>query len=167
LHGSPRCRALVTHPPEAKQRLLSEALAFHNRDPRPFDRARTLLLTGEHLRRRRRRAEARVPLRTALDAFEQLGAFPWSERARRELRATGQTVRRRDDASLTELTLQERRVAGLVAEGATNREVAAQLFLSPHTVEYHLRNVFTKLGISSRAELFRLRLEEASSSRTG
>jgi DNA-binding CsgD family transcriptional regulator len=161
-----RCRALVTHPPEAKERLLSEALAFHNRDPRPFDRARTLLLTGEHLRRRRRRAEARVPLRTALDAFEQLGALPWSERARHELRATGQTVRRRDDVSLTKLTLQERRVAGLVAEGTTNREVAAQLFLSPHTVEYHLRSVFTKLGISSRAELVRLRLEDASWNQT-
>jgi DNA-binding CsgD family transcriptional regulator len=156
---STRCRALITPPSEAKEKFLSEALASHDRDPRPFDRARTLLLLGEHLRRVRRRVEARVPLRAALDAFEQLGALPWAERARRELRATGQTVRRRDDASSVELTLQERQVAALVAEGATNREVAAQLFLSPRTVEYHLRNVFMKLGISSRAELVRLRLD--------
>ena len=72
----------------------------------------------------------------------------------------------RYDAALTKLTLQERRVTGLVAEGATNREVAAQLFLSHRTVEYHLRSVFTKLGISSRAELVRLRLAEASSNQT-
>ena len=162
---STRCRALVAHPSEAKGKLLSEALVLHDRDPRPFDRARTLLLHGEHLRRERRRTEARVPLRTALDAFEQLDAAPWAARAERELRATGQTVRRRDVPSSVELTPQERRVAELVAEGATNKEVAAQLFLSPHTVEYHLRNVFTKLAISSRAEL-RPRLEEASSNRT-
>jgi DNA-binding CsgD family transcriptional regulator/tetratricopeptide (TPR) repeat protein len=162
---STRCRALVADSPEAKEKLLSEALTFHDRDPRPFDRARTLLLLGEHLRRERRRAEARVPLRAALDTFDQLSATPWSDRARHELRASGQRVRRRDEASLTELTLQERQVTALVGEGATNKEVAAQLFLSPRTVEYHLRNVFAKLQISSRSELARIRLDDLSTGR--
>src|SRR6185437_8398846 len=114
---------------------------------RPFDRSRTLMLLGEHLRRERRRAEARVPLQAALVAFEQLGARSWAERARRELRATGQTVRRREDVAPADLTLQERQVSELVAEGLTNKDVAAMLFISPRTVEYHLRNVFAKLGI--------------------
>jgi DNA-binding CsgD family transcriptional regulator len=162
-----RCRAVLTNAPDAREELLSEALILHDRAPRPFDRARTLLLLGEHLRRERRRQEARMPLRTALDTFEQLGASPWSERARRELRATGQTVRRRDAASTTELTVQERQVARIVATGATNKEAAALLFLSPRTVEYHLRSLFSKLGISSRTELARLRLEETSSERPG
>lgn len=161
-----RCRALITRSSDEKEKLISEALVFHDRDPRPFDRARTLLLLGEHLRRDRRRKEARIPLRTALDAFEQLGATPWTERARRELRATGESVRRRDAASSMELTRQEGQIVELVAEGATNKEVAAQLFLSPRTVEYHLRSVFSKLGISSRAELVRIRLDEASSNQT-
>jgi DNA-binding CsgD family transcriptional regulator len=153
-----RCTALVTSAPEAREKLLKEALVFHERDRRPFQRARTLLLLGEYLRRERRRSEAREHLRMALGSFEQLGARPWADRARRELRATGQTVRRRVDTAPTQLTLQEQQVAALVAEGATNKEVAAQLFLSPRTVEYHLRNVFSKLAISSRAELVRLRL---------
>jgi DNA-binding CsgD family transcriptional regulator len=161
-----RCTALVTSAPEAREKLLMEALVFHERDRRPFQRARTMLLLGEHLRRERRRNEARKLLQTALDAFERLGARPWAERARRELRATGQTVRRRDETTPTELTLQERQVAALVGEGATNKEAAAQLFLSPRTVEYHLRNVFSKLAISSRAELVRLRLADDATDRT-
>ena len=159
--------ARVAPSPEAREELLSEALMFHERDRRPFDRARTLLLLGEHLRRERRRKEARVPLQAALEVFERLGAVPWGERAGRELRATGQTVRKRGDTSSAELTLQEQQVIELVANGATNREAAAQLFLSPRTVEYHLRNVFMKLGISSRTELIRLQLDEASSNRAG
>jgi DNA-binding CsgD family transcriptional regulator len=161
-----RCRALVTQEPDAKEELLSEALTFHERDLRPFSRARTLLLLGEFLRRQRRRKEARVPLLTALDIFEETSASPWAERTRRELRATGQSVRRRDEGALTELTLQERQIVLLVGNGATNRDVAAQLFLSPRTVEYHLRNVFSKLGISSRAELVRLQVEEATAAAT-
>jgi DNA-binding CsgD family transcriptional regulator len=161
-----RCSALITPAAEAKEKLFSEALVFHERDRRPFDHARTQLLLGEHLRRERRRKEARIPLHAALVGFEYFGASPWVERARRELRATGQTVRRRDPTSGMELTIQERQVAGFVAEGATNREVAAQLFISPRTVEYHLRSVFSKLGIASRGELARVWLEEASSSET-
>jgi len=151
-----RCRALITRPPEAKERLLSEALILHERDRRPFSQARTQLLLGEHLRRERRRVEARPQLRTATETFERLGAAPWEERARAELRATGETARKREPNTLTQLTPQQLHIVRLVAEGATNKEVAAQLFLSPRTVDHHLRNVFAKLGISSRAELIRL-----------
>jgi DNA-binding CsgD family transcriptional regulator len=150
-----RCRALVTRRPETKEQLLSEALILHERDQRPFSRARTLLLLGEHLRRERRRVEARPQLRAATEIFERLGATPWEERARVELRATGETARKREPSTLTQLTPQELHIVRLVAEGATNKDVAAQLFLSPRTVDHHLRNVFTKLGIASRAELIR------------
>jgi DNA-binding CsgD family transcriptional regulator len=151
-----RCRALTARRAEAKDQLLSEALVFHDLDRRPFNKARTLLLLGEHLRRERRRAEARPLLRAAIETFEQLGASPWEERARAELRATGETARKREPSTLTQLTPQQLQIVRLVAEGATNKEAAAQLFLSPRTVDYHLRNVFAKLGISSRAELIRL-----------
>jgi DNA-binding CsgD family transcriptional regulator len=156
-----RARALLASEPDATEKLLMEALRFHARDRRPFSEARTQLLLGEHLRRERRRKEARAPLQAAQHVFEQLGAKPWAERANRELRATGQTARARDESSSTGLTIQERQVADIVAGGATNREAASQLFLSPRTVEYHLRNVFMKLGISSRTELMRLRLGES------
>ena len=150
-----RCRALITRPSEAKEQLLSEALTFHDRDRRPFNKARTLLLLGEHLRRERRRVEARAHLRSATETFQRLGAAPWEQRARAELRATGESARKREPSTLTQLTSQQLHVVRLVAEGATNKEVAAQLFLSPRTVDHHLRNVFAKLGISSRAELIR------------
>jgi DNA-binding CsgD family transcriptional regulator len=151
-----RCRALIKHGAEARERHLSEALAFHDRDPRPFAHARTLLLLGEHLRRERRRTEARPHLRSAVDTFVRLGATPWEARARAELRATGERARRREPSTLTQLTPQQLQIVRLVAQGATNKEAAAQLFLSPRTVDHHLRNVFAKLGISSRAELIRL-----------
>jgi DNA-binding CsgD family transcriptional regulator len=150
-----RCQALITRPSEAKEQLLSEALIFHDRDRRPFHTARTMLLLGEHLRRERRRTEARSQLRSATETFQRLGAVPWEQRARAELRATGETARKREPSTLTQLTSQQLHVVRLVAEGATNKEVAAQLFLSPRTVDHHLRNVFAKLGISSRAELIR------------
>jgi DNA-binding CsgD family transcriptional regulator len=137
----------------------AEALARHEQAGRPFERARTELAYGELLRRARRRGEARAHLDAALQAFEDLGAGPWVERARVELRACGQTPRRRDPSTLRQLTPQELQVARFVARGLPNREVAAQLFLSPRTVDFHLRNVFTKLGISSRTELARLPLE--------
>ena len=87
--------------------------------------------------------------------FRTLGAAPWAERAEAELRATGETLRKRDMSAVEQLTPQELQIAGLVTEGLTNKEIAAQLFLSPRTVDYHLRKVFTKLGITSRAELIR------------
>jgi DNA-binding CsgD family transcriptional regulator len=127
----------------------------------PLDRARIHLHYGEFLRRERRRIDARVHLRAAFDGFEWLGAAPWAERALRELRATGEKARKRHLSPLAELTPQEIQVARLVGAGATNKDVASQLFVSPKTVEYHLRKVFAKLGISSRMELVGLELEEA------
>jgi DNA-binding CsgD family transcriptional regulator len=97
--------------------------------------------------------EARAPLRAAVAGFDALGAEPWAERAAAELRATGETARRRASSGLEELTPQELQIATLLAGGRTTREAAAALFLSPKTVEYHLRHVYLKLGISSRAEL--------------
>ena len=132
---------------------LSDALS-------PFDRARTELLYGEWLRRQRRRTDARPRLRTALDQFAQLGARPWETRARSELRASGETARRRDPSTRDQLTPQELQIARLVASGMSNPEVAGQLFLSPRTIDYHLRKVFAKLEITSRAELARMSLGE-------
>jgi DNA-binding CsgD family transcriptional regulator len=133
-----------------------EALRLHADAELPFEHARTRLFYGEQLRRSRRRSDARPHLRAALAAFERLGATPWAERARGELRATGETARKREASTLDQLTPQELQIARFVSEGATNREVASKLFLSPRTVEYHLHKVFTKLGIASRGELARM-----------
>jgi DNA-binding CsgD family transcriptional regulator len=151
-----RGRAMLADDVDNAAAAYEEALAHHAESDRRFEEARTRLLYGEHLRRMKRRSDARTQLRGAIDVFERLGAAPWEERARTELRATGETARKRDVSTLTELTPQQAQIVRLVAEGATNKEVAAQLFLSPRTVDYHLRNVFVKLGISSRAELIRL-----------
>jgi DNA-binding CsgD family transcriptional regulator len=132
------------------------ALELHADAELPLQQARTQLLYGEHLRRALRKSDARPHLRAATAAFEAVGASPWANRARSELRATGETARRRDPSTIDQLTPQELQIARYVSEGATNREVAAKLFLSPKTVEYHLHKVFTKLGIGSRAELGRL-----------
>ncbi len=129
------------------------ALRYHRDTPDVFERARTQLYYGERLRRSRRRVDARRHLRDALKAFDQLGAAPWAERAMQELRASGETARVRDDSSRQQLTPQELQVALTLAEGATTREAAARLFLSPKTVEYHLRHVYDKLEIRSREEL--------------
>jgi DNA-binding CsgD family transcriptional regulator len=146
------CRALLAEG-ETAHSLFKEALTLHARSRRPFERARAELAYGEFLRRSRRRVDARSHLQAALDTFEQLNADPWADRARLELRAAGRTARRRDPSTLLQLTPQEIQVAGFVARGLRTREVAAQLFLSTRTVDFHLRNVFTKLGISSRTEL--------------
>lgn len=153
-----RCRALLAEDPEPQ---LRAALALHAAGDRPIERARTELLLGEHLRRSRRPVAARPFLRAAMDTFRALGALAWATRASDELRAAGETGTGADSGSggpgaLASLTPQELRIAMAVGEGATNREVAAQLFLSPRTVDYHLRKVFKKIGISSRAELIRL-----------
>ncbi len=97
--------------------------------------------------------DARGHLAAALDTFENLGANPWVERARAELRACGQTRREKDPSKLSQLTAQELQVARFVARGLPTKDVAAQLYLSPRTIEFHLHNIFTKLGISSRNEL--------------
>jgi DNA-binding CsgD family transcriptional regulator len=126
----------------------------------PFDNARSELLYGEWLRRHRRRVDARAHLRAALEIFQQLAAAPWEARARAELRASGETARKRDPSTRDQLTPQELQISRLVASGKTNPEVAAQLFLSPRTIDYHLRKVFTKLEIASRAELAAVDLGE-------
>jgi DNA-binding CsgD family transcriptional regulator len=133
--------------------LFTGALAEHARTPDVFETARTRLAYGESLRRDRQRIEAREQLRAALAIFERVGADPWAERARTELAASGERVRRRDPSTRDELTAQELRIALLLAGGRSTREAAAALFLSPKTVEYHLRNVYMKLEIHSRGEL--------------
>ena len=119
----------------------------------PFLLARVRLNLGEHLRREGSRREARSELRAALAVFEQLDAEPWSERARRELRASGETARRRQASTVDELTPQELQIARMVAAGASQKEVAATLYLSPKTIEYHLGKVYRKLGITSGRQL--------------
>ncbi|PRY51891.1 regulatory LuxR family protein [Geodermatophilus tzadiensis] len=162
--GAPAAVAVVEHGHallaggDRAEEHFRRALAVHASSPRLPDRARTELAFGEHLRRARRRVDAREHLRTALALFEELGATPWAERAAQELRASGETARRRDVSTATELTPQERQVTALVRQGLSNRDVAAQLFVSPRTVDFHLRNVFTKLGVASRAELTALPL---------
>jgi len=144
-------QALLSDGDEAT-RLFDEALAEDD-GTRPFDRARVALLAGQHLRRQGQRVAARERLRAALEGFEALGADPWAERARSELRASGETARRRTPEAAAALTPQERQIARLVAQGLTNKEVAAQLYLSPRTIDAHLRGVFAKLGIDSRRAL--------------
>jgi DNA-binding CsgD family transcriptional regulator/tetratricopeptide (TPR) repeat protein len=129
------------------------ALDHHGRTLDPFELARTRLAYGARLRRARRRVDARVQLRAALTAFDALGAGPWADRAAVELRATGESAQRRQASSVNDLTPQELQIATMLAGGRTTREAAAALFLSPKTVEYHLRHVYLKLGVSSRAEL--------------
>jgi DNA-binding CsgD family transcriptional regulator len=155
------CRALLAEDEQEAEHLFLGALDAHAGSRRPFERARTELAFGELLRRGRRRVEAREHLRAALEAFEALGGSTWAERARDELRASGQSARRRDPSTRDQLTAQELQIAHFVAEGLTNRQVAAQLFLSPRTIDFHLRNLFRKLGISSRTELARLDLAGA------
>jgi DNA-binding CsgD family transcriptional regulator len=156
-----RTRALMETSPEAAEPMFLEALSYQAQHGQTFERARTALAYGEFLRRAQRRTEARVQLRDALATFEGLNAPLWADRARAELEATGITARKRDPSTLDTLTPQELRIAKLVAGGASNRDIASQLFLSQKTVEYHLRKVFIKLRISSRVELARQSLQLA------
>ena len=155
-----RCRAFLA-PEAALDAAFGTALALHEADPSPFERARTDLCYGERLRRAGRRRDARDPLRSGLATFERIEARSWAERARIELRATGERVYRRDPTAAERLTPQEFQIAMLVAEGLTNRDVAGRLFLSPKTVEFHLTGVFRKLDVRSRGELIRLFAVEA------
>ncbi|MGZ8602618.1 MAG: helix-turn-helix transcriptional regulator, partial [Actinomycetota bacterium] len=119
----------------------------------PFFRARLLLAYGEWLRRQRRVAESRSPLRAARQGFDALGAAPWGERAREELRASGETSDRREPYAWDVLSPQELRIAQLAAEGLSNREIGQRLYLSHRTIGSHLHRLFPKLGISSRQQL--------------
>ena len=147
-----RSRALLTAGPTAES-CYEESVARLGRTPLRPDLARSQLLYGEWLRRENRRVDARAQLRAAYDAFEALGAEAFAGRARRELQATGETVRKRTVGASSDLTPQEAHIARLARDGRTNPEIAAELFLSARTVEWHLRKVFTKLGISTRKEL--------------
>lgn len=151
-----RCQALLADDGDADA-LYAEALRLHSRQGGPYERARTQLVYGEWLRRRRRRTEARGHLAAAVSAFERLGAELWAERARGELAAFGE---RSDEPQrsgpLTLLTPQELQVVRLAADGRTNKEIAAQLFLSPRTVGHHLYKAYPKLGVTGRAELAHL-----------
>jgi DNA-binding CsgD family transcriptional regulator len=154
-----RSRALLAEDHAAAANF-EQAARFHALIPRPFEQGRTELLYGEHLRRAGQRRKARQHLRLALELFSQTGAVLWRERAETELRASGETLRRAEATPLGRLTPQELQIARFVATGSSTKAVAAQLFLSPRTVDAHLRNIFRKLGITSRAQLVGLHLGE-------
>jgi DNA-binding CsgD family transcriptional regulator len=154
-----RCRGVMADDDQQADDHFAEALRQHDHRVPPYERARTQLAYGERLRRGRRRAEARIQLRSSLDTFDGIGTALWAQRARAELSATGETARKRNVSTLDTLTPQELRIARLVATGSSNKDVAAQLFLSSRTVEYHLGKVFTKLGVASRVELARAALD--------
>jgi DNA-binding CsgD family transcriptional regulator len=158
------CRALVANGDEATEHF--EDAVRRADATRPFDLARIRLLYGEHLRRERRRVDAREHLRAAIEAFEGFDAVVWAGRARTELRASGETARKRDPSTISQLTPQEVQIARMVADGLSNKEVAAQLFLSPRTIDSHLRNIFAKLAITSRVQLARLPLGDTAVSAT-
>jgi DNA-binding CsgD family transcriptional regulator len=134
------------------------ALSSHVDSGRPYDQARTELAYGEWLRRSQRRVDARPHLRQALEAFRDMRADTLGDRATQELRASGETARKRDPSTLVDLTPMELKVAQLVSSGLSNKDVAAQIWVSPRTVAFHLRNVFTKTGVTSRGELAQLNL---------
>jgi len=149
-----RSRALVTEG-NAAEGLYQDSIMRLDRSRVRAELARAHLLYGEWLRRRRRRSDAREQLRTAHDMLEAMGMEAFAERSRRELRATGETARRRTAAAAAnqELTAHEAQIARLAREGLSNPEIGARLFLSPRTVQYHLGNVFAKLRITSRSQL--------------
>ena len=149
-----RCRALL----DGDQDLFRAALALYEQDSRPFDEARTRLLYGEWLRRGKHKADARTQLRAALETFERIGAAPWAERTRTELTATGTAGRHADHGLSGSLTPQELQIVRLAAQGLSNRDIAAQLFLSSRTVGHHLYKAYPKLGVASRGELAGLEL---------
>jgi DNA-binding CsgD family transcriptional regulator len=150
-----RSRALLSEG-EAADRLYLEAIDRLGRTGLRPDLARAHLHYGEWLRRQRRRGEARVHLRTAHGLLDAMGMEGFAARARHELRATGETARRRSVATVPQLTAQEAHIARLARDGLSNPEIAARLFLSPRTVQYHLGKVFIKLDITSRSDLRRI-----------
>jgi DNA-binding CsgD family transcriptional regulator len=154
LGAAARSRALLTDGARAEPSY-REAIERLGRTRLRSELARTHLVYGEWLRRQRRRVDAREQLRIAHDALAGFGMEAFAERARRELEATGARARKRTADTLDQLTPQEAQIARLAAQGNTNREIAAQLFITPSTVEYHLHKTFRKLGARSRTELAR------------
>jgi DNA-binding CsgD family transcriptional regulator/tetratricopeptide (TPR) repeat protein len=152
-----RCRALLGSDDDAEEHYQA-AIRLNDEANRPMARARSELLYGEWLRRVRRRSESREPLRGALRVFERIGAKSWAERARSELRATGESIAPAAEPGGAQLTPQELQVVRLAAAGLSNRDIGAQLFISPRTVGYHLYKAFPKLGVAGRHELAALDL---------
>jgi DNA-binding CsgD family transcriptional regulator len=138
--------------------LFESSLRHHKAAQRPYDAACAELAYGEHLRRAGRRVDARGHLKKALDTFRDLAAEPLAERAAAELRASGETPRKRNPSTVVQLTPTELRIAQLVSRGMSNKEVAEVAWISPRTVAFHLRNVFAKTGVASRGELAHLSL---------
>jgi DNA-binding CsgD family transcriptional regulator len=147
-----RVRALLSEG-ESADSLYRQSIEHLSATSVRLELARTQLLYGEWLRRERRRVDAREQLRIAFEQFTSMGAEAFARRAERELLATGERPRQRTADTFDQLTSQETQVALLAAKGQRNREIAAQLFISPSTVDYHLRKVFRKLGVSSRSQL--------------
>jgi DNA-binding CsgD family transcriptional regulator len=156
-----RSRALLSEG-DAADALYREAIERLERTRIRVELARARLIYGEWLRREQRRVDAREQLRAAHELFTAMGAGGFAERARVELLATGETVRKRTVETRDDLTAQEAQIARLARDGRTNPEIGAQLYISPRTVEWHLKNVFTKLGIRSRRELHDALPEEPS-----
>ena len=152
-----RCRALLSEQSAAEPHY-QQAIVLLNRTEVRFDLARAHLVYGEWLRRVNQRVTARQQLRIAHKIFIEIGAETFAERARRELLATGETVRKRSVDTVCELTAQEAQIAQLASFGCTNREIGTELFISARTVEWHLRKVYQKLGLGSRRELRNLRV---------
>jgi ATP/maltotriose-dependent transcriptional regulator MalT len=150
-----RVRALLSEG-DVAERLYRESIAHLARTRVRAELARAHLLYGEWLRRERRRVDAREQLRTAHDMLTAMGIEAFAERARRELLATGETTRKRATETGDELTAQETQIARLARNGLSNPEIGTRLFISPRTVQYHLRKIFAKLKISSRVELDRV-----------
>jgi DNA-binding CsgD family transcriptional regulator len=158
-----RCGALMADGSSAEA-LYDEALDHLGKTSWRTEVARTHLVYGEWLRRQRRRTESREQLRRAFEMFDAMGARAFAERARVELLATGERARTRRIETAHDLTSRELQIARLAAQRATSREIAGQLFISANTVDYHLRKVFQKLGVTSRRDLSEVLLEDGSRS---
>ena len=154
-----RCDGLLADP-DSFLDPFSRALELLEATPLALERARTQLLFGERLRRAGRRRDARLQLRAAYETFGAVDAVPWANRAADELGATGESVGTKALDRRTSLTPQELKIAMLVARGLTNKAIAADLYLSPKTIEYHLANTYRKLDVHSRAELTRVLAED-------
>ncbi|MEU6705541.1 helix-turn-helix transcriptional regulator [Streptomyces wuyuanensis] len=151
--GAEACSRALLSDGEAADAPYQQAIERLERCRTGVHLARAHLQYGEWLRRQNRRKESRAQLHPAYEVFRRIGADGFAERTRRELLATGETMRKRADGALSELTSQEAQIARLARDGHTNAEIGAQLFISPRTVEWHLGNVFAKLGVSNRQQL--------------
>jgi DNA-binding CsgD family transcriptional regulator len=150
---SHRCHAMLSERPSDADDHFREAIRLHRSSETALELAKTELFYAARLRRGRKPTAARELLRDAVKIFHDYHAEPWARRATAELRAAGESVTPAQPVQVGELTAQQMEISRLVSEGATNREIAAQLYISARTVDHHLRNIFAKLGVRSRVEL--------------